>query len=99
MDNSIDRDLPELMVDFGVQVVCGFNAGLGIFDNTTRAEGFGRELADVLILEPSVMVEASQFPEAKVGVPISVGGLNYLVRDRKSMGDDKLIRLFLRLVP
>ena len=85
--------------EFGVPVVCGLAAGQGIFDNVTRAEQFGSELADVLIMEPSVLVEASKFPDAKAGQSITVGDITWLIRDRKALSDGKTIRLFLRQVP
>ena len=94
-----NQDIPAMLADFGVLVVFGAYSAKGIFDQTTKAESFGSEQADVLVLGPSVVVKADAFPGLKVGSALTVNGAAYAVRDRLAASDGKTIRIFLRNAP
>lgn len=92
---AFSEDLDLFLTDFGVAVVSGAVAGLGILDMPSEIVADGV----VLTTDYKVTVKTSQFGGLIYGAGVTVDGINYQVREAMKVDDGSFTELMLTRVP
>jgi len=89
-----DTDIPFMMGDFGVSVVCSGVTTLGIVDNVGKDSIVSQSVSGVSGKEITVTVQTSAFPAVLNREPIVVDGQLFFIRDQNQEGDGALTKIF-----
>jgi hypothetical protein len=99
-----DADLPFLLEDCGVLVATATTGSpathYGILDKADKMIVSDEKRGEITATVPSVLIQVSAFPAADIAIdaPITVDGVNYVVRDHDAESDGALKKLWLRAV-
>jgi hypothetical protein len=94
-----DSDLAFVLKDCGVPVsTTHVPSAFGIFDKADTLVVQDGNRGEVVSTVPSVTVQASAYSAADLEIdqPITVDGVNYVIRDHSADSDGALKKLFLR---
>ena len=96
-----DADLAFVLKDCGKPVSTTHTASAGnygAFDKADRMLVDDQRQGQVNVSVPSVTVQASAFPagDLEINQPITVDGVNYVIRDHEADSDGALKKLYLR---
>jgi hypothetical protein len=94
-----DADIPFMMGDFGVSVVCGAVTTLGIVDNVGKDSLVSQSVSGVSGTEITVTVQTSAWTKVPNRTLLTVDGVNMRLRDQNQEGDGALTKLLCELMP
>jgi hypothetical protein len=88
-----DADIPFMMGDLGVSVVCSGVTTLGIVDNVGKDSLVSQSVSGVSGTEITVTVQTSAWPDVPNRTPIVVDGKAMFIRDQNREGDGALTKV------
>ena len=88
-----DADIPFMMGDFGVSVVCSGVTTLGIVDIVGKDFIASQSVSGVSGKEITVTVQTSAFPDVPNRTPITIDGRAMFIRDQNQEGDGALTKI------
>jgi hypothetical protein len=94
-----DADIPFMMGDFGVSVVCDGVTTLGIVDYIGKDSLLSQGVSGVSGTEISVTVQTSAWPKVPNRTAVTVDGKSMRIRDQNQEGDGALTKVLCELVP
>lgn len=94
-----DADIPFMMGDFGVSVVCGSTETLGIVDNVGKDSLVSQSVSGVSGTEITVTVQTSKWPKVPNRTALTVDGKSMRLRDQNPVGDGALTHLLCEVMP